>query len=104
MFPSLAKLLVAISALPKTVRLSFAPQVKSLAASLLLKSPPTLRLRVLVVIVPLPRYQQHNQNHQPQKEKLYLHVSTPPVISKYQLLETEINLQISALIFPSVLL
>ena len=35
---------------------SFAPQVKSLFASLLLKLPPTLRLIVLVVIVPLPRY------------------------------------------------
>ena len=40
-------------AFPDTVRLSFVPQVKSLTESLLLKSPPTLRLKLLVVIVPL---------------------------------------------------
>ena len=51
--PLLEKLSATTEAVPKTVRLSFAPQVKSLAKSLLLKSPPTFRLRVLVVIVPL---------------------------------------------------
>ena len=51
--PLLEKLAVVTEALPKTVSVSFAPQVKSLFASLLLKSPPTFRLKVLVVIVPL---------------------------------------------------
>ena len=50
--PLLLKLSVVISAFPETVRLSLAFQTKSLAASLLLKSPPTLRLKLLVVIVP----------------------------------------------------
>ena len=54
--PLLEKLSATTEAVPKTVSVSFAPQVKSLAASLLLKSPTTFRLRVLVVIVPLPRY------------------------------------------------
>ena len=54
--PLLLKLSATTEAVPKTVSVSFAPQTKSLLASLLLKSPPTFRLRVLVVIVPLPRY------------------------------------------------
>ena len=51
--PLLEKLSATTEAVPKTVSVSFAPQTKSLFASLLLKSPPTLRLRALVVIVPL---------------------------------------------------
>ena len=51
--PLLLKLAVSIEAFPETVSVSFVLQVKSLAESLLLKSPPTERLRALVVIVPL---------------------------------------------------
>ena len=62
-----------IEAVPKTVRLSFAPQVKSLAESLLLKSPPTWRLEELVVIVPLC-------SKSPATEIANASATTPPVL------------------------
>ena len=51
--PLLLKLAAVILALPETVSVSFALQIKLLADSEKVKSPPTLRLKTLVVIVPL---------------------------------------------------